>query len=558
LIFGINKVVNSGFFCFAPQVNIQDSPQMWYNKANMKFKVITTISGLLLIFLCLLFGMNSSVNAGQQDKVYGWAWSENIGWLSMNCYNTGGGACPNDFGVDFDSSTGKVFGEAWSEFGGWVCFGSTCSVWSPALTPASTSPEIDIFTSGLLSGWAKWHVLGADGWIKMLGPQSPPTSPVPGLFEWCQNCDASGNCLICFESELYRGSSRICENCTGCAPDGPDDHNCNSCTRCYAYGVAIDYGSNRLMGWGWNGDLANHGFGWLQFHHSQAPPTLANPPYLSTLLGDIYAKMGLGSLYSATPPDSRFSGTFMLQSDGQEIVHFNSCMRETGGVVPGTSCFGRGGSSDQGWVTKNMPLDFPDESTSYRNQFGEFDLKGLFAGQYGPREDIISALDIDNPLDGRVYYRDGDLTISNPMVFNNGLGGVSGAGTIIVRGNLYINENITYDPSNVANLHNLASLGVIVLDDGSGTKGRIIIDSTVTELVGNFYAENYIETQTGDQQIYIYGLMITREFAFNRQYADIDTLRPAETVIYDGRVMANTPPGFFNIMEYLPTWITGG
>jgi peptidoglycan/LPS O-acetylase OafA/YrhL len=36
------------------------------------------------LFLFLVFGMAS---AGTGDNVSGWSWSENIGWISFNCYN---------------------------------------------------------------------------------------------------------------------------------------------------------------------------------------------------------------------------------------------------------------------------------------------------------------------------------------------------------------------------------------------------------------------------------------------------------------------------------------
>lgn len=72
------------------------------------------------------------VSTGTAD-VWGWAWSENIGWISFNClndYNNDGireshctdAGYPSDYGVTVDSSNGKFSGYAWSENIGWIRF----------------------------------------------------------------------------------------------------------------------------------------------------------------------------------------------------------------------------------------------------------------------------------------------------------------------------------------------------------------------------------------------------------------------------------------------------
>jgi hypothetical protein len=75
-----------------------------------------------LFFLFTLFFF-ATTNAGQEDKMNGWAWSSNVGWISFNCTNTI--SCGTvDYGVDVDSF-GNLSGYAWSSNVGWVDFSGT-------------------------------------------------------------------------------------------------------------------------------------------------------------------------------------------------------------------------------------------------------------------------------------------------------------------------------------------------------------------------------------------------------------------------------------------------
>ncbi|OQX70898.1 hypothetical protein B6D52_03145, partial [Candidatus Parcubacteria bacterium 4484_255] len=153
--------------------------RLLYKKKNFK---IFLISGLLIILgVFVVFNYfqalkwrsanfttaRASINA----KVRGWAWGENMGWISMNCYNDfdynytfenccpGGNAadcesvkicqggsnkgmacsidddCPGsscsglaggDYGVYYDAGSGEIRGYAWSDKVGWICFGESC------------------------------------------------------------------------------------------------------------------------------------------------------------------------------------------------------------------------------------------------------------------------------------------------------------------------------------------------------------------------------------------------------------------------------------------------
>jgi len=126
---------------------------------NFRFNIKTRliISGVLFalgIFIILqisLFQIQdiSSAQAASAQNVRGWGWSENIGWISMNCYNDydndgdfanccpgspGDAECPfaikekGHYGVHYDDRVGykKLTGYAWSDNVGWICFGETC------------------------------------------------------------------------------------------------------------------------------------------------------------------------------------------------------------------------------------------------------------------------------------------------------------------------------------------------------------------------------------------------------------------------------------------------
>lgn len=128
----------------------------------------------IFVILTSVFLINqkpSETQAASVHKIRGWGWSENTGWISMNCYNdyakcvggtepgtacsqdadcSGGGVCEidgvfenccpggnpadcpyglagGDYGVHYDKEGDRTLsGWAWSENVGWICFGKTC------------------------------------------------------------------------------------------------------------------------------------------------------------------------------------------------------------------------------------------------------------------------------------------------------------------------------------------------------------------------------------------------------------------------------------------------
>jgi hypothetical protein len=64
-----------------------------------------------------------SAQAATTD-LFGYAWSDNIGWISFNCANTGSCATSN-YKVTLDTATQSLSGYAWSENIGWIKFQGT-------------------------------------------------------------------------------------------------------------------------------------------------------------------------------------------------------------------------------------------------------------------------------------------------------------------------------------------------------------------------------------------------------------------------------------------------
>ena len=194
-----------------------------------------------LIFLGILFlilSISQSAIAGTTDNVSGWAWSENVGWISFNSLNcdpdgngisNGGPGCPTsgtsiaNYGVKLDPSTRVFSGYAWSENIGWITFN-----------------ESDL--SGCPTGTCKaW--LGSDnkvyGWARAYRAIAPEGQTLGGWDGWIK----------------LRGFVDINQN--GIKDAGEPD-----------YGVSFNTSTNEFEGWAWGGNDATSTavVGWISFN----------------------------------------------------------------------------------------------------------------------------------------------------------------------------------------------------------------------------------------------------------------------------------------------------
>lgn len=125
--------------------------------------LILYIAALFIVVAVSYFRFSDyEVSAGSEHNVSGWAWPENIGWISFNSANQGGGA---NYGVNV-AQNGDLSGYAWSENIGWISFNETTGCPSSPCKPKLNRQN------GQVSGWAKAIAAdgnGWDGWIHLKG-----------------------------------------------------------------------------------------------------------------------------------------------------------------------------------------------------------------------------------------------------------------------------------------------------------------------------------------------------------------------------------------------------
>jgi hypothetical protein len=501
---------------------------------------------MALALLIVPFGTNAGIN----DAFKGWAWSSNIGWISMNSTNQG--TAPS-YGVTVDDS-GNLSGWSWSSgLGlGWICFGATCpgsppgggSSWALIDPTEPNTPQ--------LFGWARIYSLyllnpsAADGWISLN----------------CQSYTGHPARNVCTDP-TNPANYKVYTTTNGSPTDGQFQG--------YAWNCSVSSGSLCTA------DKYSNGIGWIHFAPIYTPPvndknptgTYSGVPWVQVLYGDLYSK---GSISTPTP----FTGTF-------KQVNATYCIDSGLGAGGITHFTNDPTKCSSGTLTVNINL--PKKSTNYSNVLGRIKLRGytssldpinnnttqLAAGKYGPWVHATDFNSIPTVLGGAVYdttpttgnWRIGPATPvdypDSPAVttFDNANANGNGSGLLIVRGNLTINNDIVYGNNPIVNLKQLASLGILVLDDGSGTAGNVTIDPSVTKISANIYAEGVVSTGTyndplKDSPLVINGVVAAKQFNFLRQYSS-GVGKPAEQIFNDGRIVVNTPPGMNDFIASLPT-----
>ncbi len=131
---------------------------------------------LLLVFVSIV-ALSSRVHAFAvpPTPIGGYAWSSNIGWISLNC-EEGGPGQSNVCGTsnyDVISSgfpTGTLSGYAWSSNIGWVSFNYNDVQGCPV--PQGSSCQGKVARDGTVTGWARaisaiGRTDGWDGWIDL-------------------------------------------------------------------------------------------------------------------------------------------------------------------------------------------------------------------------------------------------------------------------------------------------------------------------------------------------------------------------------------------------------
>lgn len=475
-----------------------------------------------LASLIAVLAMPLQSQAGVNDIFKGWSWTPNTGWISINSTNTNS---TTNFGVTTDDAR-NVRGWSWSSNLGWICFGDVC----PGTPPGGGSSWATMSTASppQIYGWARVYSLyainpsGSEGWISL-------------------NCASTGS----------YPARNVCATSS--------------------YFIYVDIATGLLHGYGWScttsdGSACNSGkydggLGWIRFDSSYSPPpnqqvgTFGGVPWVQVLYGDIYSKGNVSTPSPFTTQFAQVNATYCIDTGvGATVQHF----------AQGSSC-ATGTSTN---------INLPNKASNYSNTLGRIRLRGytpqlgladptgLAAGKYGPWAQVGDLNgSIPAVLGGKIYdtVTYGNWTM-NSRTFNNAAGASSGAGLIIVRGNLTITGDITYQNASISKLQYLASLGILVLDDGSGTMGNVTITTSAgtptTNISANIYAEGTIATgttgdPTTDKALTINGVLIAKQFNFQRVFPG-GVNNPSEKIVYDGRIVANTPPGMSDFVASLP------
>ncbi len=164
--------------------------------------------------------------------IRGWAWSDTVGWVSLNCLDVG--TCGTvSYGLSYDNTTGTVSGYAWSEHVGWISAQSADLAGCPSGLCAAR------FSGSSLTGWFKALTAadGWDGWISLSGAQYQTQrvneyitgyawgSDVVGWvdFSSAQPCAATAGNFCSGSTQMYRDgqcAETVVEVCSyGCAAD---------------------------------------------------------------------------------------------------------------------------------------------------------------------------------------------------------------------------------------------------------------------------------------------------------------------------------------------------
>jgi len=190
-------------------------------------------------FLLKEFGKEVFIaQAGTSDNVYGFAWSENIGWISFNSTD-----CDTDSNGFIDTDA-MVLG----------CGGDNTT--DTAFNYGVDIEKVDVGTRGNFSGYA---------WSSNVGWISFEEGNVPGSdYSFNANCpgtcDSAHNCTACYSwiNQKVYGWAKI----LALGDDGWVKFRDAS----WADGVTIDSADSEFSGWAWNEDGNGTGIGWISFN----------------------------------------------------------------------------------------------------------------------------------------------------------------------------------------------------------------------------------------------------------------------------------------------------
>jgi len=149
--------------------------QIIKNQLSFRSWILILITVFFLVFLIAINGENQNnnkyilpiVEASDNDNITGYAWSDNIGWISFNCIDGGVGqsniCSTSNYGMSVGADN-ELVGYAWSDNIGWVSFNESDLSDCPKGTCKGK------LVGNVLEGWARALSAdeeGWDGWISL-------------------------------------------------------------------------------------------------------------------------------------------------------------------------------------------------------------------------------------------------------------------------------------------------------------------------------------------------------------------------------------------------------
>ena len=155
-------------------------------KSLLGLPIVLVVIAFLYSAYVIFFPTN--INAAAPFTLSGYAWSENVGWISFNCIDgstTGNNVCASsNYSVRINGNM-TLSGYAWSEHVGWVEFGN--------IGCPSGNKDID-GTCGarvIPDGAASWQITG---WARALAYSDPEAGGWDGWISLnCENNNECGN-----------------------------------------------------------------------------------------------------------------------------------------------------------------------------------------------------------------------------------------------------------------------------------------------------------------------------------------------------------------------------
>ncbi|MGI9118041.1 MAG: hypothetical protein ACR2IQ_00630 [Minisyncoccia bacterium] len=285
-------------------------------------KKFSIVFSLILVMGGFWFGFHKTQKAHAQvlDKITGYAWSTNIGWIRMNCLNTlNDNTCGNvNYGVVADHDTGILSGYAWSSVVGWISFNSASGCPSVSYFNSDSNNYGDnCYARALFSyGSGGSNIVG---WARVVAGPSGASCSNGACGEWIS--------LSCLNSATSGNQNGYC-NSSNHKTYYPDDG-----------GPALNYNGGPISGYAYGSGVT--GVGWLDlsrviWNTSEDQLFCDLNPTDPSCLQDLYITT------KNTPSSGHFEvgispGIDLEYGSKNHIAFYDKCVASTNPVSTGTA-----------------------------------------------------------------------------------------------------------------------------------------------------------------------------------------------------------------------------